>query len=181
MEKLFRNPAVIMGLLGLMVVCGCALQELEELEIPEPPEPPAVTQLTGTVVDDAGAPVSGAKVNLIKAADLILAMGPKVLIVKKGESGSLMCSSDGERFILPAYPASKAKDPTGAGDSFAGGLMGYLAQRGKTDFESLRTAIAYGTVIASFAISDFSLDGLNSVAKADIDKRLKTLRKLTQF
>jgi sugar/nucleoside kinase (ribokinase family) len=82
---------------------------------------------------------------------------------------------------LPAFPASQVKDPTGAGDSFAGGLMGYLAQQGKRDFESLKTAIAYGTVTASFTIADFSLQGLAAVTKNDIDGRLETLRKLTQF
>jgi sugar/nucleoside kinase (ribokinase family) len=84
-------------------------------------------------------------------------------------------------FILPGFPASQVKDPTGAGDSFAGGLMGYLAQQGKRDFESLKTAIAYGTVTASFTIADFSLQGLAAVTKDDIDARLETLRKLTKF
>ena len=119
--------------------------------------------------------------NLIRAADIILNMGPSVVITKKGESGSIMCNADGDKFILPAYPATMVKDPTGAGDSFAGGLMGYLAQSGKTDFETLRTAIAYGTVVASFAVADFSLNGLTAVKKSDIDDRLEILRKLTFF
>jgi sugar/nucleoside kinase (ribokinase family) len=119
--------------------------------------------------------------NLIRAADAILKMGPGVVIIKKGESGSIMCNADGDKFILPAYPATIVKDPTGAGDSFAGGLMGYLAQSGRTDFETLRTAIAYGTVVASFAVADFSLDGLTAVKKSDIDDRLGILRKLTSF
>jgi len=119
--------------------------------------------------------------NLIRAADIILNMGPSVVITKKGESGSIMCNADGDKFILPAYPATMVKDPTGAGDSFAGGLMGYLAQSGKTDFETLRTAIAYGTVVASFAVADFSLNGLTAVKKSDIDDRLEILRKLTSF
>ncbi len=119
--------------------------------------------------------------NLIKAADIILNMGPSVVITKKGESGSIMCNADGDKFILPAYPATVVKDPTGAGDSYAGGLMGYLAQSGKTDFETLRTAIAYGTVVASFAVADFSLNGLANIRKSDIDSRLETLRKLTTF
>jgi sugar/nucleoside kinase (ribokinase family) len=119
--------------------------------------------------------------NLIRAADIILKMSPSVVIIKKGESGSIMCNSDGDKFILPAYPATIVKDPTGAGDSFAGGLMGYVAQCGKKDFETLRTAIAYGTVVASFAVADFSLNGLTAISKSDIDKRLETLRKLTTF
>jgi len=119
--------------------------------------------------------------NLIKAAEKILGMGPTVVIIKKGESGSMMCRAGGERFMLPAYPAAEVKDPTGAGDSFAGGLMGYLAQVGKTDFDSLKEAVAYGTVVASFTIADFSLAGLTSISKTDIDSRLETLREVTHF
>jgi len=119
--------------------------------------------------------------NLMKAAEKILYMGPNVVIIKKGESGSITYNSNREGFILPAFPAVEVKDPTGAGDSFAGGLMGYLAQVGKTDSESLKTAIAYGTVTASFTIADFSLQGLTSIDKTDIDSRFETLRKLTHF
>jgi len=119
--------------------------------------------------------------NLIKAAQIVLDMGLNVVVVKKGESGSLMCGADGEKFVLPAYPADQVNDPTGAGDSFAGGFMGYLAQTGRTDFETLKTAIAYGTVTASFTIAGFSLQGLNSIGRADIDSRLEALRKVTSF
>jgi sugar/nucleoside kinase (ribokinase family) len=86
-----------------------------------------------------------------------------------------------EKFLLPAFPAAEVKDPTGAGDSFAGALMGYLAQNEKTDSESLKTAVAYGTVVASFAIADFSLKGLTSITRDDIESRFETLRKLTNF
>jgi len=119
--------------------------------------------------------------NLIKAAQKILDMGPGVVIAKKGESGSIMCNADGEVFILPAFPAADVKDPTGAGDSFAGGFMGYLAQTGRTDFETLKTAVAYGTVLASFTIADFSLDGLTCTDRVSIDERLQELRNITQF
>jgi sugar/nucleoside kinase (ribokinase family) len=118
--------------------------------------------------------------NLIKAADAILDMGLSVAVVKKGEYGSILYSGDG-RFILPAFSAAEVKDPTGAGDSFAGAFMGYLAQVGKTSFESLKQALAYGTVVASFTIADFSLAGLSLISRADIDVRLKTLREMTQF
>lgn len=119
--------------------------------------------------------------NLVRAAQKILEMGPGVVIAKKGESGSIMCNAGGDMFVLPAFPAGDVKDPTGAGDSFAGGFMGYLAQIGKADFETLRTAVAYGTVLASFTIADFSLDGLTSTNRADIDKRLQELRSITEF
>lgn len=119
--------------------------------------------------------------NLIRAARKILDMGPGILVAKKGESGSIMCSADGDMFILPAFPADRVIDPTGAGDSFAGGFMGYLAQTGKTDFETLKTAVAYGTVVASFTIADFSLDGLTSTDRTKIDKRLMQLRNISEF
>ena len=133
------------------------------------------------IINEDEARMLAAENNLIKATEKILGMGPSVVIIKKGESGSIMCNADGERFILPSFPAADVKDPTGAGDSFAGALMGYLAQRTRTDFDSLKQAIAYGTVVASFAIADFSLDRLASINKTDIDSRFETLRKLTGF
>ncbi|MBW8038759.1 MAG: sugar kinase [Planctomycetes bacterium] len=133
------------------------------------------------VINDGEARMLAAEYNLVKAAEKILDMGPTVVIIKKGESGSMVCNGSGERFILPAYPAAEVKDPTGAGDSFAGGFMGYLVQAGKTDFASLKTAVAYGTVVASFTIADFSLAGLTSISKNDIDGRLETLRQVTRF
>jgi sugar/nucleoside kinase (ribokinase family) len=119
--------------------------------------------------------------NLIKAAEKILSMGTKVVVIKKGESGSVVCDASGNKFVLPAYPAADVKDPTGAGDSFAGGLMGYIAQAGKTDFATLKTAVAYGTVVASFTISDFSINGLTKTTRHNIDSRLNELRKLVNF
>jgi sugar/nucleoside kinase (ribokinase family) len=132
------------------------------------------------IINEEEARLLASEFNLIKSAEKVLDMGPSVVIIKKGESGSLMCSA-GERFILPAYPAAVVKDPTGAGDSFAGGLMGYLAKIGKTDFASLKQAIAYGTVAASFTIADFSLQGLVLIKKNDIESRFETLRRLTSF
>jgi len=119
--------------------------------------------------------------NLIRAAGRILDIGPSVVIIKKGQSGAIMCDAKGQKFVLPAYPATEVKDPTGAGDSFAGGLMGYIAQTGKTDFATLKTAVAYGTVVASFTIADFSVNGLISIDRSDIDRRFKELRRLVQF
>lgn len=119
--------------------------------------------------------------SLIKAAEKILAMGPPCVIIKKGESGALMCLDDGSMFVLPAYPTAVVKDPTGAGDSFAGGFMGYLAQVGRADFATLKTALAYGTVVASFAIADFSLNGVTAVTRAEIDERLEAFRQFTSF
>ena len=133
------------------------------------------------IINEEEARLLAGEFNLIEAGEKVLNMGPSVVIIKKGESGSIMCSAGGERFILPAYPATEVKDPTGAGDGFAGGVMGYLAQCDKTGFESLKTAIGYGTVIASFTIADFSLQGLAAAKKNDIESRFETLKKLTSF
>ncbi|MHC4434946.1 MAG: PfkB family carbohydrate kinase [Planctomycetota bacterium] len=133
------------------------------------------------IINEEEARLLAAEPNLVKAVEKVLRMGPNVVIAKKGESGSLMCNASGEKFLLPAYPAVLVKDPTGAGDSFAGALMGSLAQHGKINFDSLKTAVAYGTVVASFAIADFSLAGLTSISKTDIDARFETLRKWTEF
>ncbi len=119
--------------------------------------------------------------NLMTASQSILDMGPRVVIIKKGEYGSMMINSDGDCFILPAFPTAVVIDPTGAGDSFAGALMGYLAQAGKVDVISLRNAMVYGTVAASFTISDFSIHGIKAIDKADMEERFDTLRKVTQF
>ncbi len=138
-------------------------------------------KINALILNDQEARLLSGKSNLIGAADEILSMGPTIVVIKKGESGSIMCGSSGEKFILPAYPADKVKDPTGAGDSFAGAFMGYLAKTGKTNFDSLRTAIAYGTVAASFAIEDFSLQGLTAITNSDIEDRFSTLRGFTRF
>jgi len=130
--------------------------------------------------DDEARQLSG-RSNLVRAAQDVLAMGMKVVIVKKGESGSLMCSADGQTFLLPAYPAAEVIDPTGAGDSFAGGFLGYVAQQGRADFEALKSALAYGTVAASFTIADFSLNGLIGTNRSEIDARLEELRRFTSF
>lgn len=133
------------------------------------------------IINDDEARMLAGRSNLVEAAEAVVAMGPPIVIVKKGESGSLMCSRDGDRFILPAYPATAVHDPTGAGDSFAGGLMGYLAQAQRTDFTALKTAVAYGTVVASFTIEDFSLDALMRTTRDDIERRLEMLRDFTTF
>ncbi len=133
------------------------------------------------IINEEEARMLSAESNLIRAGEKILDIGPSVVIIKKGESGSLMCNANGDKFILPAFPTAEVRDPTGAGDSFAGAFMGCIARNGKADFESLRTAIAYGTVAASFTIEEFSLQGLTSLARAGIDERFEVLRKMTQF
>jgi len=133
------------------------------------------------ILNETEARVLSGQENLVSAADAILQMGPQVVVIKKGRSGSLTRNAEGQMFVLPAYPASEVKDPTGAGDSFAGGLMGYLAAAEQADFAALKKAVAYGTVVASFTISGFSLVGLESVGRDDIEERVEELRKMAEF
>jgi len=119
--------------------------------------------------------------NLAIAAQELVKMGPKAVIIKKGSSGSISLDKDGNWVVLGAYPSVNLKDPTGAGDAFAGALMGYLASADRVDAQSLKTAIAYGTVTASIVIEGFSLSSIASVSKSAIDKRLNELKTMTEF
>lgn len=118
--------------------------------------------------------------NLLKAARAILKLGPQKAVIKKGEHGSLLFSGNSV-FSTPAYLMESIFDPTGAGDTFAGGVMGYLAACGKTDHASLRKAVVYGSVMATFAVEDFSLRRLAAIGKKDITKRFRQFKKLTHF
>src|SRR4029079_5380315 len=114
-------------------------------------------RIHGLVLNDGEARLLTEKKNLIEAARDVLKMGPKFVVIKKGEHGCLMCS-ERDTFVLPAYPADRVIDPTGAGDSFAGGMMGYLGtQGGSISASTVKRALAFGTVVASFTIADFSL------------------------
>ena len=119
--------------------------------------------------------------NVLMAGKAILEMGPQYVIIKRGEYGSAMFGRDGDMFMLPAYPTEVVVDPTGAGDSFAGAMMGFLAQSEKVDAIALRKAMVYGTVAASFTIGDFSIHGISSVSMEEIDDRFDMLRRITQF
>ena len=113
--------------------------------------------------------------NVIDAGRAILAMGPETVVVKKGEHGAMLFS--GDRVLpLPAYPTSSVKDPTGAGDSFAGAMMGYLASRGSTDADALKASIAHGTVVASFTVEDFGTDRLAAVGEDEVAGRFDEFR-----
>ena len=118
--------------------------------------------------------------NLFDAANNLLNMGPKILVIKRGKYGSILASQDGY-FFGPAYPVKKVVDPTGAGDSFAGGLIGYLACCSELNETNLRKAVIYGTVVASFNVEDFSFNRLKQISRDDIETRLEELRKMTAF
>ena len=132
------------------------------------------------VINDGEARLLARDVNLVKAARKIQTMGPQVVVIKKGEHGVLLFY--GEKFFaLPAYLLEEVFDPTGAGDSFAGALMGYLAKTGDVSFESMKQAIVQGAVIASFTVESFGLERLRTLRDGDINKRLDDFRKICRF
>ncbi|HEX3358829.1 MAG TPA: PfkB family carbohydrate kinase [Tepidisphaeraceae bacterium] len=137
-------------------------------------------QIHGLVLNDGEARLLTDKKNLIEAARDVLKMGPKFVVIKKGEHGCLMCS-DRDTFVLPAFPADRVIDPTGAGDSFAGGMMGYLATQGNFSSATIKRALAFGTVTASFTIADFSLGGLQGASRDAIDERWHHFKQAMSF
>jgi sugar/nucleoside kinase (ribokinase family) len=118
--------------------------------------------------------------NLMRAAKHIFKMGPTTLVVKRGEYGAMMVDKRGV-FCVPAFPLEEPHDPTGAGDSFAGGFMGYLAGVGDKSDASLRRAMVYGSVLGSFAVEKFGLDRLRHLKRGEIHARARHFAKLTQF
>jgi sugar/nucleoside kinase (ribokinase family) len=134
----------------------------------------------GLVLNDGEARMLTEKNNLIEAARDVLKMGPKFVVIKKGEHGALMVSAK-DTFVLPAFPADKVVDPTGAGDSFAGGMMGYLATQGNFSAATIKRALAFGTVVASYTIEDFSLAGLKGTDREQIDERWHDYKQAMSF
>ena len=118
--------------------------------------------------------------NLLRAAKHIFKMGPRILVVKRGEYGAMMVDKGGV-FCVPAFPLEEPHDPTGAGDSFAGGFMGYLAGARERSDASLRRAMVYGSVLGSFAVEKFGLDRLRHLKQSEIHARARHFSKLTQF
>ncbi|MGF1484327.1 MAG: PfkB family carbohydrate kinase [Opitutales bacterium] len=130
-------------------------------------------------INDDEAEMLTDKSNLIEAGRQLLTMGPKRVIVKKGEHGAYLFSEEG-LFALPAYPVTDLRDPTGAGDSFAGALLGYLAAVDKTDVAALKEAMVYATVAASLTVEAFSCDRLESAGISEISQRREALLKMIQ-
>ena len=118
--------------------------------------------------------------NIVKAARAILNMGPKMVLIKRGEYGVLQFS-ESSMFATPAYPLEEVFDPTGAGDSFAGGFLGQLARSGDQSQGGLRRAIVYGSVVASFTVEDFGVKRLTDVSLAEVEERYQRFVQLTDF
>src|SRR6185436_15564646 len=147
-----------------------AMPELEEV----------LKKIDALLINDAEARQLSGQYSLVKASKTILSMGPKFLIVKKGEHGALLFHGD-KVFFAPALPLEEVFDPTGAGDTFAGGFMGHLAKTKDISFENMKTAIIVGSAMASFCVEKFGPNRLKEISKEDIDKRLRQFRELVNF
>jgi len=132
------------------------------------------------LINDAEARQLSGEWNIVKAARAIRALGPRTLIVKKGEHGVLMFTEDGS-FAAPAYPLEEVFDPTGAGDTFAGGFVGALARMGRVNDRNLRRAVVYGCVLASFTVEGFGVKGLLRAGRAAILSRAEEIEAMSRF
>ncbi|MBN1294409.1 MAG: sugar kinase [Candidatus Latescibacteria bacterium] len=131
-------------------------------------------------INDSEAQLLAGTPNLMNAARKLLGMGPRYVVIKKGEHGSMLFG-DNLFFTVPAYPVENVIDPTGAGDSYAGGAMGYIAMADLTTPSVLKKAIVYGGLIASFSVQDFSLNALKNTTNTDIEQRMTEFRSLVSF
>ena len=132
------------------------------------------------IINDAEARQLSGEHNLLRAAARIQQMGPTILVVKRGEHGAMLMQKD-SIFSVPGMTLAKVHDPTGAGDSFAGGFMGWLTKAGKVNDRTLRTAMVYGSVMGSFAVERFGLDRFRKLKRAEIKSRARQFQRLTQF
>lgn len=132
------------------------------------------------MINDAEARQLSGEFSLVKAARVILGMGPKVLVIKKGEHGALLFYDD-HVFFAPALPLEEVFDPTGAGDTFAGGFIGYLAKTGDISFENMKTGIIVGSALASFCVEKFGPNRMKEITKQEIDERLNEFVQLVNF
>jgi sugar/nucleoside kinase (ribokinase family) len=137
-------------------------------------------RIDALIINDEEARQLSGEYSLLKAANLLLEMGPKYVIVKKGEHGALLFDKD-NIFFAPALPLAEVFDPTGAGDTFAGGLMGYLANTQNIDFENLKRAIIYGSAMASFCVEKFGIERLTELNIQEINERIMRFIALTKF
>ncbi len=132
------------------------------------------------VVNDGEARQLTGQPSLIKAGRMIQEFGPSIVVIKKGEHGALLFY-ESNFFALPAFPLEEVFDPTGAGDTFAGGMVGYLAKQNVLNFETLKRAVAYGSVVASFTVEQFGLERLRSLAIDEIENRYQEFKKICHF
>jgi len=163
---------------------GATLRVADTMELWIRTQPERLAELLkridGLVMNDSEARLLSGQENLVAAGHSIRQMGPRFVVIKKGEHGAMFFSKH-ETYVLPAYPTPRVVDPTGAGDSFAGGMMGYLAEQGNFEPGTLKEAMAYGILVASFTVEDFSLDRLKRIERDDLQHRMEEYRKMLSF
>lgn len=137
-------------------------------------------RLDGLVLNDAEAKLLTDQENLVEAGHLVREMGPRFVVIKKGEHGAMFFSKD-ETYVLPAFPTRQVVDPTGAGDTFAGGMMGAISEERSLDPATLKLAMAHGILMASYTVEDFSLDRLREIDRAHLNDRMDAFRKMLSF
>lgn len=135
----------------------------------------------GVVINDSEARLLCNEANIARCAKKILSMGPRFAIIKKGEHGAVLFDKDGQVFPAAAFFLDEIADPTGAGDSFAGGFLGHVARKGRSDFRTLKEAVIYGNVMGSFAVEDFGVKRLLALTQNDVEERYEKYRNLVQF
>jgi len=148
----------------------CALEELKQV----------LKRVDVLTINDEEARQLSGEYSLVKAAEIIHTMGPKFVVIKKGEHGALLFNND-QVFFAPALPLKEVFDPTGAGDTFAGGFSGYLAQQGNVSFNNMKNAIIHGSNLASFCVEKFGTERMESLEKEEVNARLQQFKMLTQF
>jgi len=139
-----------------------------------------IGRIDGLVLNDSEARLLTGDDNLVRAGNAVRELGPGFVVIKKGEHGAMFFSKH-ETYVLPAYPTPDVVDPTGAGDSFAGAMMGYLAQHEDFEPSTLKEAMACGILAASFTVEDFSLDRLTKIEREDLDRRMEEYRRMLSF
>ncbi|WP_372944447.1 PfkB family carbohydrate kinase [Muriicola sp.] len=145
------------------------------------PELKKVISMTDVItINDSEARQLSNEYSLVRAAQKIHRMGPKYVVIKKGENGALLFHN-GEVFFAPALPLEEVFDPTGAGDSFAGGFVGYLAETENVSFNNLRNAVIHGSNLASFCVEKFGTERMQNLTKEEVERRLEQFKQLTQF
>lgn len=178
------NGAPTLQLKVLEQATGAQLVVADTMDLWIREQRPALDQLLsridGLVLNDSEAKLLTGEENLVRAGHRVREMGPKFVVIKKGEHGAMFFSKH-ETYVLPAFPTEQVVDPTGAGDSFAGAMMGYLAEQGEFDPVTLKKAMAYGIVVASYTVEAFSLDRLKGISRPEIDQRLNLYAKMLSF
>lgn len=138
-------------------------------------------QVDGLILNDSEAQLLTGKSDLFDCGDAIRKLGPRFVIIKKGAHGCIFMGEDGEICVFPAFPSRNVVEPTGAGDCFAGAFMGYIASKDCADLKTIKEALIYATVTASFTIEDFSFDALKRSSRTDIDRRFQKMREMLNF